>query len=117
MDKLVSLTPEQIARLPQIRDEWLSIGLRTGASDKEKAENGIRQAYSAAGLAEPKFFVWLDSPYRGAIGAAVLDQVGDQVRNQVGNQVRAQVGNQVRAQVWDQVRAQVRDQVLAQVWD
>ena len=81
------------------RERWLRIGLATGPSDRELARAGIEAAYQSAGLGPPQL-VWLDSPMRGAIGAAMLAQVGDQVKDQVWTQVWAQV----RDQVGDQVR-------------
>ncbi len=120
--RLSSLTPEQAALLPVLREKWLSIGLSTEPSDRSRAEAAVRLAYRRAGIAEPEQIIWLGSPMAGAIGSAILksrtgaqvwDQVWDQVRAQVWDQVRAQVG----AQVWDQVRAQVGAQVRAQVWD
>ena len=142
--RLESLTAEQKALLPTIRDEWIKTGLSTEPADRAAAQAGVQKAYEAAGLEPPRLVIWLDSPMAGAVGQAILrdilkkpDQVGDQVGAQVGDQVwaqvwdqvgdqvgaqvraqvRDQVRDQVRAQVWDQVWAQVRDQVWAQVWD
>ena len=111
--KLDQLTPEQEAMLPQIRDEWIHIGLSTEPADRADAEAGVRSAYKAAGLEPPRLMLWLRSPMEGAVAASVVNQV----RAQVGDQVRAQVEAQVRAQVWDQVGAQVWAQVWAQVGD
>ncbi len=139
MNRIERLTPEQEAILPKVRDEWLRIGLSTERADRPAAEAGVAQAYRAAGLEPPRTIIWLDSPYQGALAAAMLvrfqplaEQVGDQVReqvwaqvgDQVGAQVGEQVGEQVGDQVWTQVREQVRervrervgDQVWAQVW-
>ena len=130
--RIERVTDDQAALLPVVRDEWLSVGLATGAADRERAQSGAVAAYREAGLERPKIFLWLGSPMAGAIGAHLLpevlqsagaqvwDQVGaqvrDQVRAQVGDQVRAQVGAQVGDQVRAQVGDQVGDQVLAQVW-
>ena len=114
MAKITKLTPAQVARIPEVRDHWLSVGLSTERADRPRAEAGVRLAYEAAGLAPPKIIIWLDSPMAGAMGAALLtgtkvagaqvwDQVGDQVWDQVRAQVWAQVGAQVGAQVWAQV--------------
>jgi len=138
--KITKLTPAQLARIPEVRDQWLATGLSTERADRPRAEAGVRLAYEAAGLEPPKIIVWLDSPMAGAMGAALLSgtkvagaqvraqvgaqvwaQVRDQVRDQVGAQVWAQVGDQVWAQVRGQVGVQVGDQVWAQVgaqvWD
>ena len=112
---LEKLTPEQEARLPEIRDEWLNIGLSCEPTDREAAEAGVRLAYERAGLEPPKIVIWLDNPLHGAIGAAMLAQVGDQVQDQVQDQVRGQVRTQVGGQVLGQVLGQVRGQVWTQV--
>jgi hypothetical protein len=126
MKKLEKLTDAQLARLPQIRDEWLKIGLSTEPLNFEAAKSAVAKVYAAAGLDAPKLFFRFQSPIAAAIGAAILKagaqvwaQVGAQVGAQVRDQVRAQVGAQVWAQVgdqvWDQVGDQVGDQVRAQV--
>ena len=120
MAKITKLTPAQVARIPEVRDHWLSVGLSTERADRPRAEAGVRLAYEAAGLAPPKIIIWLDSPMAGAMGAALLTGTkvaGAQVRAQVGGQVGDQVGAQVGDQVWNQIRAQVENQVGDQVWD
>jgi hypothetical protein len=120
--KIEQLTKAETNKLNEVRDKWIEIGLRTGPGDLKNAWAGIRKAYTLAGRKEPTFWVWLESPYRSAIGCAVLgpalrsalrssDQVSAQVRAQVSDQVSAQVS----AQVSDQVSAQVSDQVSDQV--
>ena len=114
------LTKEQKSKIAEYRDKWLAIGLSTSPTDRKKAEQIIDEVYLAGGLATPKFKIWVQSPYRGALAAAMLPQIfkwGAQVRNQVRNQVYDQVGDQVRAQVGAQVRAQVGEQVYDQVYD
>ena len=137
--KVNELTAAQKRKLSKIRDKWIGIGLSTGPGNIEKAWAGIQKAYETAGRKKPSYLVWLESPYKAAIGCALLrpafelaiaslksaprfaTQVRDQVRDQVSDQVRAQVldqvSDQVRAQVSDQVRDQVSDQVRAQVLD
>ena len=88
---LDTLTPEQEAMLPVVRDEWLCIGLSTEPANRPAAEAAARLAYERAGLPAPSVVLWLRSPMEGAIAAA-----------QVGAQVRAQVGAQVGASLWGQ---------------
>src|SRR6202453_155411 len=131
-ERITSLTPEQLAMLPGIRDEWLAHGFSTDIAARRAAEAGIRAAYQAAGLEPPRVIIWAGSPWTGVIAkilapsiigrhaqvyAQVYAQVGDQVYAQVYAQVRAQVGAQVRDQVRAQVGAQVGAQVYAQVGD
>ena len=122
MKPFETLTPEQEAILAGVRDEWLGYGLSCEPANRALAEEGVREAYAAAGLEPPKIIVWLDSPMAGALGQAYYlqsmpipdrDQVSDQVWGQVRDQVSGQVWGQVRDQVWDQVR----NQVSGQVWD
>ncbi len=114
--KLQQLTPEQEARLPEIRDEWVKIGLSTEPLDLEPAKDAVCRAYKDAGLEPPSLFLVANDPVECALMGATLRSQA-QARNQVGDQVGAQVWNQVEAQVGDQVWNQVGAQVGAQVWD
>ena len=105
MPRVDTLTPEQAALIPVVRDDWLSYGLRCAPADREEALAGVAAAYREAKLDPPSIVVWLDSPYAGAIGSWMLTQLP-----------QAQVGDQVWAQVGDQVRAQVRAQVGRAAW-
>ena len=127
--KITELTPEQIALLDDVRDEWLTHGLSTEPADRPAAEAGVRMAYREVGLEPPTQMIWYDSPLAAACAIAELarnqvqNRVQNQVQNQAHNQVLFQVGNQVREQVrsqvgnrvWKQVRSQVQNQVLFQV--
>jgi hypothetical protein len=44
----------------------------TGPEERERAEAGVRTAYTAAGLAEPEQIVWVPSPAYGAFAAALI---------------------------------------------
>jgi uncharacterized protein DUF6745 len=69
-------TPEQAALLAVVRAEWTAVGLGSGTTDRAAAEAGVRLAYRAAGLAPPARVVWLGSPLRGAVAAALLADPG-----------------------------------------
>ena len=105
--KIEKLTPEQEAKIPAIRDEFLRIGLSTEPADFDAAEIAVADAYRAAGLEPPKIFIRLASPFEGAIGAAILKdtRLGESVRDQVGDQVGGQVWNQVGAAFYSQHEA------------
>ena len=109
MKPFETLTPEQESILPGVRDEWLGYGLSCEPANRALAEEGVREAYAAAGLEPPKIIVWLDSPMAGALGQAFLQSMQFPDSDQVSDQVRDQVSGQVRGQVWDQVRDQVRE--------
>ncbi|MEU6745070.1 DUF6745 domain-containing protein [Spirillospora sp. NPDC046719] len=52
--------------------DWQADAFRTDPADRARAEAGVAAAYAAAGLAAPERFVWVPSPARGAVAAAVL---------------------------------------------
>lgn len=52
--------------------DWQADAFRTDPADRARAEAGVAAAYAAAGLAAPGRFVWVPSPARGAVAAAVL---------------------------------------------
>ncbi len=55
-----------------IRARWLAKLLSTEPADRARAESSIRDLYRAAGFAEPRYFVWFDSPLRASWAVAVL---------------------------------------------
>jgi hypothetical protein len=67
--KLNKLTPAQEAQMVTVRDKWLQVGLKTEPANRTATEEGVRLAYKAAGLEEPKIVIWLDSPFAGMVGA------------------------------------------------
>lgn len=73
MAKITSLTPEQEALMPVVRDEWLAIGHCTEPADRPMAEEGLVMAYKAADLAPPPHILWFDSPLAGLIGASLAE--------------------------------------------
>ena len=75
--RLTTLTDAQLARLPIIRDKWISIGLSTEPADRLRAERAVRRAYVRGGQAEPDKIIWLGSPMAGAIGSAFLKKLQD----------------------------------------
>ncbi|MFI0485073.1 DUF6745 domain-containing protein [Actinomadura sp. 9N215] len=57
--------------------DWQSAAFGTGPADRGRAEAGVAAAYAAAGLDAPERYVWVPSPARGAVAAAVLAGHGD----------------------------------------
>jgi hypothetical protein len=64
-----ALTPEQRARMPEWRDKWIEIGLRTGPADRPAFERHVAECYRVAGLKPPKRVVWVPSPFVLAFAA------------------------------------------------
>ena len=129
MKKINELTKEQESKFTDYVNKWLEIGLCTKRANRALAERYCRDAYRSAGLEEPKYIFWAESPMGLLLTAKLLKELFakgnkhhsemdlEHVRAQVGDQVRDQVRAQVGDQVWDQVSDQVGDHVRAQVWD
>lgn len=64
------LTPEQEARMEELRIKWLAIGTCTDPADRPRAEKGVIGAYQMADLEPPKEFYWVMSPREGVKLAA-----------------------------------------------
>lgn len=53
------------------------------ACDRSKAEEAVCSVYQKAGLAAPRYFVWFQSPFHGAIAAAMVSKGTKSVHKQV----------------------------------
>jgi hypothetical protein len=72
---LTELSEAQKAALPVVRDEWIAHGLSCERANRPLAEEGVRDAYQAAGLEPPELVIWMDSPLAGVVAAAYLTQL------------------------------------------
>jgi hypothetical protein len=124
MNRIDSLTPEQIAKFGEWSEQWIKIGLSTDPADFDKATEAALRGYQLANLKKPMVVLRMSSPYGATLGGVLAwamlceiypSQVGSQVWSQVGSQVWSQVGAQVRSQVESQVGSQVGSQVESQV--
>ncbi|HLO50163.1 MAG TPA: hypothetical protein VK211_17245 [Kamptonema sp.] len=121
------LTPEQLALIPIIRDEWIRIALDTTPIDKQKAEAAICLAYECAELEPPKEILWFDNPVDAAIyviSTRAWDAVKDDIevavtggiREVVMVSVRETVSYSVCYDVENAVRIAVEDAINPTVW-
>jgi hypothetical protein len=124
MKKIKELTPEQIALMTTVRDEYIHFALHDGDEIKEDdARKSLEWLYSLAGLSKPITII-VDSPMAAQMAVPIARKLLDtisksdfkQVESQVRSQVQSQVWSQVRSQVWSQVESQVQSQVESQVW-
>jgi Domain of unknown function (DUF6745) len=126
MSEINNLTPEQIARLDDFRRKWFSIALSTDPADRLLAQQGVKQAYTAANLDPPVVFVWLRSPVEGYLAAALCEVWAPggllprtprvaTVRDKVWGSVVARLGDQAWSSVTKQVCKQVKDDVYGQL--
>lgn len=63
---ITELTEDQKAKLPEYAEKWIKIGLSSGTTDKNAAENAVAHAYRCAGLKPPALFIWTGSPVQNA---------------------------------------------------
>ncbi|TYK46250.1 DUF6745 domain-containing protein [Actinomadura decatromicini] len=98
--------------------DWQSAAYDTRPADRVRAEAGVTAAYAAAGLVAPARFVWVPSPARGAVAAAVLAGHGGALRaaglGDLVDLARADLGTvpagrsvltEVRTRPWEAERA------------
>ena len=74
---ITELTEKQLSRLPEFIAKWSSLGRSTASVNHPHAEERVRNAYRAAGLPEPKAFVWFESPLLGAIAYLTLKKLDE----------------------------------------
>ena len=100
-----ALTSEQTAALSRYRARWAAIRRSIEPADRNAAEEGVRLAYCAAGLAPPARLVWCGSPIALAHRASRADGVNlkpviiDRPRRNAVASVRRRLSRRLRAQV------------------
>lgn len=120
------LTPEQGALLATVRDDWTEVGFGAGATDRAAAQAGVRLSYRSAGLAPPARVVWLASPLRGAVAAALIADPdprrgGGPLARTIRDELAAQgldlaAGDRggrplpIKSELWAEVRSRVSSQ-------
>ncbi|MFJ3922053.1 DUF6745 domain-containing protein [Streptomyces sp. NPDC090022] len=77
--------------------KWRAVATATGPADRAAAEDGVRRAYRAAGLAQPRQIVWAASP-RAAVEAVRADTGR-------GRSVR----EEIRTRPWERARRAAHD--------
>ncbi|MFI0237805.1 DUF6745 domain-containing protein [Streptomyces sp. NPDC016845] len=81
---------------------WRAVAAATGPADRRAAEDGIRRAYRAVGLAEPARILWADSPRAAVVLLVRLAETGERgacVRDPVRNGPWAQAREQLHARL------------------
>jgi hypothetical protein len=62
MSRIETLTPEQEALIPVIRDKWRRIVLSTEPIERKRAKKAAKTAYAAIDLKEPRV-IFCDNPH------------------------------------------------------
>ncbi|NKY86738.1 DUF6745 domain-containing protein [Nocardia veterana] len=84
--------------------DWRSVATAVGPADRSAAEDGVRTAYTEAGLPEPERIVWVESPRAAVTAVRALADPGASVRERI------------RTAPWAAERQRVVDAVGADGW-
>jgi len=103
-----ALTGGQKLELRSFRERWTAIRRSTEPADRDAAEEGVRLAHIAAGLAPPARLVWCDSPI-------ALAQRARRVSHADGANVRPVLIDRIRRQTLARLRTRVSRRVMAEV--
>jgi hypothetical protein len=103
-----ALTAEQKKAFGRYRARWSAIRRSTEPADRGAAEEGVRLAYRAAGLASPQRFVWCDSPLE-------LSRRTQRIAQADGPNVRWALIDRVRRRAIAQIRKRLPRRLLAEV--
>lgn len=115
-ERITELTPEQEAHLPEIRDKWFQHGIATQPANREEAEEGVRMAYLAAGHKPPKHYIWVDSPYAGAIALGIVPQAITAAQQLVQQVTSAAVAGQEATKKWTMPALNLDFQAVQSWW-
>ncbi|URM94957.1 hypothetical protein LUW76_11820 [Actinomadura madurae] len=98
--------------------DWQAVAFTAAPADRARAEAGVAAAYASAGLDAPERYVWVPSPARGAVAAAVIAGHGEALEaaglGALVEQARADLGDgeaggsvlpEVRTRPWEEERA------------
>src|SRR3990167_5784932 len=119
--KIETLTPEQEALIPIVRDEWIKFCLGGDCLiEKEKAKKGIEWVYSLANLSAPKFIAFAEGPLAAQIIARVFPDTCKAVsmkmdKQSVEQSVDQSVRQSVAQSVWQSVDQSVGQSVRLSV--
>ncbi|WP_455353861.1 DUF6745 domain-containing protein [Streptomyces sp. SYSU K217416] len=122
--RIADLTQAQELALRRVGKDWAAVECATGPGDRAAAEDGVRTAYRALGLAPPRFIVWLGSPWAGVIGQSILPKIIASVTGDRLAPFRPRLRRQVpdkrfaaflSPDVHDRIDARVTDEVAERV--
>lgn len=103
--------------LTDIRRRWLEQLFSTDPADTNRAREGVRQLYAAAGFGEPRHVLWFDSPHAAAWAVALLidprHHLAPRLTNLQGDE--SQGLERARASMLEQLGASSVEQAIAAV--
>lgn len=104
----VTLTAEQKKSFGRYRARWSAIRRSTEPADRDAAEQGVRLAYRAAGLAPPQRFVWCKGPLE-------LSRRTERISRGDGPNVRRALIDRVKPKVTAQIRKRLSRRLFTEV--
>ncbi|MGW3562737.1 DUF6745 domain-containing protein [Streptomyces sp. NPDC000941] len=113
-------------------ERWRAVAAATGPADRRTAEEGVRLAYEAAGVARPERIVWVDSPLVGTAAAMLLTGQGGALPREIADRAAgalraagvepeagaagASVREAVRTLPWAAARQRLHDMLGGSGW-
>jgi hypothetical protein len=94
--KIEKLSLEQLALIPQVRDEWLKIAMDTTPVDRAKVREILGRLYAFANKPVPNHIIHLDSPLLVSKAIANMRSENSSVSQAVSQEVSEQVSQEVR---------------------
>ena len=101
--KIETLTKEQLALIPLVRDEWIKICLDTAPVDRMKVRAILARLYAIPNKPAPKNIVHLGSPLQLSNTIASLRLEGIQNYHDVSPEVSGQASFELRIKIHQQV--------------
>ena len=128
MNKIEKLTPEQEAKMLEVKNFWLDyiFSCKNNRINEQELKPKIDWLYKFCSLNEP-ILITVSSPLGCQYAVQILKEVfkehkvrgkvGDEVRGKVWDEVGDEVWDEVGGKVWDEVRGKVGSEVWGKVWD
>jgi len=126
MKKIETLTPEQWAEIPKIRQWWLDNASRQ--IPKEDSDDAVRLLYELRDLPMPEI-INVDSPLgacvliaaakrqnQASLRASLRDSLGASLRASLGDSLWASLGDSLRDSLGDSLRASLGDSLTFYYW-
>ena len=116
MSRIETLTPEQEALIPVIRDKWRRIVLSTEPIERKRAKKAAKTAYAAIDLKEPRV-IFCDNPHAAYKAAsAALEAFARKGKRLIGFWMWPQLESQIQKQIESHLRYQLKDQLRISPW-
>ena len=114
MARIESLTPEQAARVPVFRAEYLAAGLNTAPADRPRAEAAFARAYRRIGR-KPVPVIWVDSPLAASLAFAALKDLA--LRDSLQTSLGVSLGVSLADSLRDNLGVSLPDSLADSIWD